>query len=313
MDFIWRHYDGFAFKIFLEGYTLNVKKAVTMAGFFCLSFLITACGGGTAQTTEATNEMTGRITVITREEGSGTRGAFVEIFGVTDADGNDDITQTAEIGNGTSVILSSVESNAQAIAYISLGSLRDSVKALNVDGTKASAENVKNGSYKVSRPFLIATYGQPEKPEVIDFINFIFSQEGQAIVDARGYISPGNAGAFTSNGANGTVVLAGSTSVSPLMEYLQEAYNEINSNVRIEIQASGSSAGLTAAIDGLCDIGLSSRDIRDSEKEKGLIDQLICLDGLAVIVNSQNPLNEITSEQVREIFLGNESDWSFLK
>jgi len=256
--------------------------------------------------------MTGRITVVTREEGSGTRGAFVEIFEVLDDDGNDDITLTAEIGNGTSVILSSVASDRQAIGYISLGSLRDSVKALNIDGAAATADNVRNGSYNVSRPFLIATNGEPSKPEVVDFINFMFSAEGQAIVEDRGYISPGNTGAFSPNGASGTIVVAGSTSVSPLMEYLQEAYNVINANVRVEIQASGSSAGLTAAIDGLCDIGMSSRDVRDSERERGLIDQLICLDGLAVIVNSANPVNNITSEQVREIYLGNENDWSFV-
>jgi len=261
---------------------------------------------------DASDAMTGRITVVTREEGSGTRGAFVEIFEVLDDDGNDDIVQTAEIGNGTSVVLSSVESDKQAIGYISLGSLRDTVKALNIDGAAATADNVRNGSYNISRPFLLATNGEPSKPEVIDFINFIFSADGQAVVEGRGYISPGNTGPFTPNGASGAVVVAGSTSVAPLMEYLQEAYNEINQNSRIEIQSSGSSAGLTAAIDGLCDIGMSSRDVRDSEREKGLIDQLICLDGLAVIVNSSNPITDITSEQVKEIYLGNENDWSFV-
>ena len=293
---------------------MNSKKAISVAGALFLALSMTACGGSDNSSAgiAAPNGMTGRITVVTREEGSGTRGAFVEVFEVVDADGNDDITLTAEIGNGTSVVLSSVESNPQAIGYISLGSLRDTVKALNVDGAAPTAENVRHGSYQAARPFLIATNGEPGRPEVIDFINFIFSEEGQAVVDGRGYISPGNSGAFISNGASGTVVVAGSTSVAPLMEHLQEAYNLINSDSRIEIQSSGSSAGLNAAIDGLCDIAMSSRDVRDSERERGLTDRLICLDGLAIIVHSTNPITGITSEQVREIFLGNQNDWSFV-
>lgn len=299
---------------------MNLKKTISVAGALCLALSMTACGGGSAGNTaeNATNTdggsagMTGSITVVTREEGSGTRGAFVEIFEVVDEDGNDDITQTAEIGNGTSVILTSVENDRQAIGYISLGSLRDTVKALLVDGTAATTDNVKNGSYRVSRPFLIATNGEPIKPEVLDLIHFIFSEEGQNVAEARGYVSLGNNGSFTSNGASGTVVVAGSTSVAPLMEHLQEAYNAINPDVRIEIQSSGSSAGLTAAIDGLCDIAMSSRDIRDSETASGLIGQLICIDGLAVVVNQDNPLNGITSEQVKEIYLGNQNDWSFV-
>ncbi len=272
--------------------------------------------GNSGSATNSNGTELGAISVLSREDGSGTRGAFIELMGIEqkDADGKkvDRTVDTAEITNSTSVMMTTVAGNASAIGYISLGSLDKSVKALKVDGTAPSVEAVKDGSYKVSRPFNIAT-----KAEISDlaqdFINFILSAQGQAVVEDHGYISQGNNGDFTSNGATGKIVVGGSSSVTPVMEKLKEAYTALNANAVIEIQQSDSTTGMNDAIEGICDIGMASRELKDSELEAGLQNTVIALDGIAVIVNNDNPLEGVTSEQVMKIYTGEITNWSELQ
>ena len=253
------------------------------------------------------------VNVLSREDGSGTRGAFIELFGIEekDADGNkvDNTTEEAIITNSTSVMLTSVASDEYAIGYVSLGSLDDTVKAVSIDGAEATVENIKNGTYTIARPFNIATKGEVSDIAQ-DFINYILSEDGQKIVESNGYISQGNSGVFTSNGASGKIVVAGSSSVTPVMQKLLEAYQKVNTGAKIELQENDSTTGMTAAIDGTCDIGMASRELKDSEKSAGLTNQVIALDGIAVIVNNKNSASNITSEQVKAIFTGETTDWN---
>ena len=256
------------------------------------------------------------ITVISREDGSGTRGAFIELFGIEekDADGNkiDNTISTADITNSTSVMMTSIADDEAAIGYISLGSLDNTVKALEIDGAVATAENVKNGSYKVSRPFNIATKGTPNELTQ-DFINYILSADGQAGVEGAGYISEGNTGAYASAGLKGKITVAGSSSVTPVMEKLKEAYIVVNPDVEIEVQQSDSTTGMTSAIEGVCDIGMASRELKDSELAEGLTPTVIAIDGIAVIVNNNNDVKGLTSEQVKGIYTGTITKWSEIK
>lgn len=252
------------------------------------------------------------ISVVSREDGSGTRGAFIELFGVEekDADGNkvDNTTVDANITNNTAVMMSTVAGNPYAIGYVSLGSLNDTVKALKIDGAKATVENIKSGEYKISRPFNIATKGEVSETAQ-DFINFILSEEGQAVVTENNYIAIDNVQAYEGTQPEGKVVVAGSSSVTPVMEKLKEAYAEVNPNAEIEIQQSDSTTGMTSTIDGICDIGMASRELKDSETEAGLTSTVIALDGIAVIVNNDNPVEELTSEQVKSIYVGETTVW----
>jgi phosphate transport system substrate-binding protein len=251
------------------------------------------------------------VTVVSREEGSGTRGAFVELFGVLDVDKKDGTADSAEIVNSTSVVVTSVVGDESAIGYISLGSLNDTVKALRIDSAEATAANVNSGQYKISRPFLIATNSKrPLSAPAKDFIDFIMSADGQNVIGSRGYIKVEDTGAFTGGKAAGKVTVAGSSSVTPAMESLAEAYRKINPKADIEIQQSDSSTGMNAAIEGICDIGMASREIKDSEIQKGLSGKVIAVDGIAVIVNKKNPVSDLTKEQVRRIFKGETDDWA---
>lgn len=250
------------------------------------------------------------VTVVSREDGSGTRGAFTELMGI-EKDGTDRTYAKAEISNSTSVVISTVAGNKNAVGYISLGSLNDSVKAVKVDGVDATADNVKNGSYKISRPFIIATKDGISELAA-DFIKFILSDDGQAIVSEK-YITVGGSGAYTASGLSGKVTLAGSTSVSPLMDELAAAYKELNPDVVIEIQQSGSGAGIQSAIEGVCDIGMSSRELKDSEKEAGLTPTVMALDGIAVIVNKDNSIGTLSSEQIQSIYIGETTSWADVK
>ena len=267
-----------------------------------------------AEDTEAAGgSMSGAITVLSREDGSGTRGAFIELMGIEqkDADGNkvDMTVDTAEITNSTSVMMTTVAGNTNAIGYVSLGSLDTSmVKALNVDGVEATVETVQDGSYAVARPFNIATAGEPEGVAA-DFINFIMSDEGQAVVSEDGYVSQGSTGAFTSDGSEGTITVGGSSSVTPVMEKLAEAYQAVNPNATIEVQQSDSTTGMTSTIDGTYDIGMASRELNEDELAS-LTPTVIAMDGIAVIVNPENPLTDITSEQIMQIYTGEITDWS---
>lgn len=254
------------------------------------------------------------IKVISREEGSGTRGAFIELFGIEekDADGNkvDMTTVEADTTSSTSVMMTAVAGNAYAIGYISLGSLNDTVKAIKIDGVEASVENVKAGTYQVARPFNIAVKeGLSEVAQ--DFIDFIMSAEGQKVIEEAGYVTVADdAAAYSGSKPEGKIVVAGSSSVTPVMEKLKEAYLAINTNAEIEVQQSDSSNGMAWAIDGTCDIGMASRELKDSELEKGLIPTVIAMDGIAVIVNHESVVEELTSEQVKSIFTGESVTWN---
>lgn len=251
------------------------------------------------------------ITVLSREDGSGTRSAFIELFGIeqenADGEKEDMTTVEATITNNTEVMMSTVAGDPYAIGYCSLGSLNDTVKAVKIDGAEATTDNVSAGTYKVSRPFNIVT-GDSVSEVAQDFINFIMSADGQAVVSEGGYISVGEGEAFTSNGATGTVSVAGSSSVSPVMEKLKEAYEAVNSGATIEIQTSDSTTGITSAIEGSCDIGMASRDLK--EEETGVTATKIAIDGIAVIVNKENPVEDLTSDMVKQIFMGEVTAWA---
>lgn len=300
----------------------NWKRFAAVAmSVMCMGTMV-ACGSSGSASNDSKTGSAGSssksqtITVVSREDGSGTRGAFIELFGIEEKDASgkkvDNTTDDATITNSTEVMMTTVAGDEAAIGYTSLGALNSSIKALKVDGAEATAANVKSGTYKISRPFNIATKGTVSEVAQ-DFINYILSEDGQKIVESNGYISQGNSGAFTSNGASGKIVVAGSSSVTPVMEKLLEAYQKVNTGAKIELQESDSTTGMTAAIDGTCDIGMASRELKDSEKSAGLTNQVIALDGIAVIVNNKNSASNITSEQVKAIFTGETTDWSNVK
>ena len=300
----------------------NWKRFAAVAmSVMCMGTMV-ACGSSGSASNDSKTGSAGSssksqtITVVSREDGSGTRGAFIELFGIEEKDASgkkvDNTTDDATITNSTEVMMTTVAGDEAAIGYTSLGALNSSIKALKVDGAEATAANVKSGTYKISRPFNIATKGTVSEVTQ-DFINYILSEDGQKIVESNGYISQGNSGAFTSNGASGKIVVAGSSSVTPVMQKLLEAYQKVNTGAKIELQENDSTTGMTAAIDGTCDIGMASRELKDSEKSAGLTNQVIALDGIAVIVNNKNSASNITSEQVKAIFTGETTDWSNVK
>ena len=254
------------------------------------------------------------ISVVSREDGSGTRGAFIELTEKKkkDADGNkvDNTTLDASITNSTEVMMTTVSGNDYAIGYASLGSLNDTVKAVKVGGVEATADNINAGTYTLARPFNIVT-GDSVSEVAQDFINYIMSEDGQKIISDNGYIEVENTGSFTSSKVKGSIVVAGSSSVTPVMEKLKEAYAKVNSNASIEIQESDSTTGVNSAIEGTCDIGMASRDLKD--EEKGVKATAIAKDGIAVIVNNNNTIDDLTVDQIKDIFTGAVTTWADVK
>lgn len=251
------------------------------------------------------------ITIVSREDGSGTRGAFVELFGIqqeVDGEKVDMTTVDAQVTNNTSVMLTTVAGDEYAIGYVSLGSLDESVKALKIDGAEATEENIENGSYKVSRPFNIAVKEGADNEVANDFITYIMSTEGQKIVADNGYIPVADTKAYDGTKPSGSAVVGGSSSVSPVMEKLIEAYKKVNTGAEIELQTTDSTTGMTSAIDGSYDIGMASRELQDEEKDK-LDSQVIATDGIAVIVNKNNTTDELSSDQVKTIYTGDATTW----
>ena len=312
------------------------KKVLAAVLMGAMVFSMAACGSGdsgsssdsTATEDSASSDSSsdssssdasapsGTISVLSREEGSGTRVAFVELFGVEEenADGEkvDNTTVDAQVTNSTAVMMTGVAQDPQAIGYISLGSLDDSVKALKVDGAEASAENVKNGTYKVSRPFNIVT-GDSLSDVAQDFVDYILSSDGQAIV-GEDYIPVDDAAeAYAGTSPEGSVVVAGSSSVSPVMEKLKEGYEAVNPNASIEIQTSDSTTGVESTISGICDIGMASRELKDTETSEGVTGTQIAIDGIAIIVNNENSMTDITSDQVKQIYTGEVTNWEDLQ
>ena len=303
------------------------KKTVTLLMTMALTAaMLAGCGSSETADTTAAADTTAEadtatadfdteedISVYSREDGSGTSGAFIDLFGVEEKDASgekiDNTTEDATITNNTSVMMTGVAGDDYAIGYVSLGSLNYTVKALKIDGVEPTVENIKSDSYKVYRPFNIATKGEVSEAAQ-DFIDYILSAEGQQIVSDEGYITIDDAApAFAGGQASGSVTVAGSSSVSPVMEKLAEAYMKLNGNVKIEIQTSDSTTGMTSAIDGVCDIGMASRELKDTEAKK-LTATVIAQDGIAVVVNNNNPIDNLTKDQVKSIYVGETTSWS---
>lgn len=286
--------------------------AVTAVG--CGSSNGTDTKGADANQSDATSDWdeTSDVTIVSREDGSGTRGAFIELFGIEEKqdDGTkvDMTTTDAQITNNTSVMLTTVADNEYAIGYVSLGSLNDSVKALKIGGAEATAENIENGSYKVSRPFNIAVKKDLNNKVAKDFMSFIMSTEGQKVVADETYIAVADVKDYAGTKPSGSCVVGGSSSVSPLMEKLIEAYKAVNPNASIELQTSDSTTGMTSTIEGSYDIGMASRELKEEEAAE-LEPTVIATDGIAVVVNNANPLDELSADQVKDIYVGNVSTW----
>ena len=293
---------------------MAVSAAVLALGLFGL-FGCAGNGDGASGATDggasASTSPSGEVSVYSREDGSGTRGAFIELFGIEEKDTNGDKVDltipTAAITNSTSVMMTSVAGDANAIGYISLGSLNNTVKALNIDGAEATAENVKSGTYKVARPFNIVTKdGVSDVAQ--DFIDYIMSSDGQKVVEENGCISVADgAGSYKASGKSGKIVIAGSSSVTPVMEKLAEAYKALNPDVAIEVNQSDSTTGVNMATEGTCDIGMVSRELKDSEN--GVKATVIAQDGIAVIVNPDASVDGLTSDQVKGIYTGELITW----
>lgn len=286
---------------------IDVKKLVGIAVSACVIFsAFTSC-------TEEKWNKNSSINVLSREDGSGTRGAFIELFGVEkkNAQGKkvDYTTDEASITNSTAVMLTTVAGNKYAIGYVSLGSLSSSVKAVKIDGVSATVDNINNGSYKIARPFNVAVRNNLSNVAQ-DFLNYILSSDGQDIIAANKYIKVPATNSYNVSGISGKIVVAGSSSVSPVMEKLIEAYKALNPSVQIELQTSDSTTGVINAIDGTCDIGMASRALKDSEKEKGVREVTIAIDGIAVIINNDNPVESLKKSDVEGIFTGKINSWS---
>lgn len=300
------------------------KLAAISLSVLCVAGMLTGCGGGNSNSSSGASSAGSSsagdakpISIVSREDGSGTRGAFIELFGVQekDADGNkvDNTSVDANIVKSTEVMMTTVANDDFAIGYTSLGALNDTVKALKVDGVEATAENIKGGTYKISRPFNIATKGKVSDV-ADDFMKYIMSSDGQQVIEDNGYIKVDDAAAaFKSSGAEGTVVVAGSSSVTPVMEKLAESYEKVNTKAKIDIQESDSTTGMTSVAEGTCDIGMASRELEDSEKDAGLTPVAIALDGIAVIVNKNNTIDDIKPDMVKSIYVGEVTDWNDVK
>ncbi|MFR0055301.1 MAG: substrate-binding domain-containing protein [Blautia wexlerae] len=282
-----------------------------------IATILTAAVIGATAFTTIVSAASGDITVVSREDGSGTRGAFVELFGIEeekDGEKVDMTTDEASVTNSTSVMMTTVAGDENAIGYISLGSLDDTVKAVKIDGVEATVDNVSNDSYKIARPFNILT-SDKESDAAKDFVNYIMSSDGQKIVEDNGYIKEAaDAKAYeAADGVSGKVVVAGSSSVTPVMEKLAEGYEAVNKDVTVEVQQSDSTTGVNmAATEGTVDIGMASRDLKDEEKDLGLTATVIARDGIAVIVNKDNDVDELTSDQVKAVYTGETTTWEDL-
>lgn len=299
----------------LEDLEMKSKILVACALSAMAAFGMVGCGNN-SEKTSAKND---KIIVVSREDGSGTRGAFIELFGIEqkDAQGKkfDMTTENASITNSTAVMMTTIAGSKEAIGYISLGSLNDTVKGVKIDGVEVSTTNVKNGSYKISRPFNIVLKKDSKNNNVVavDFVKYILSKEGQSVIGKAGYIGNDNAADYVAANVKGKVVVAGSSSVTPVMEKLKEAYIKKNAGVNIEVQQSDSTTGVKAALSGICDIGMASRALKESEVNKGAESIVIAQDGIAVIVNKKNKYDSLTKAQVSNIFMGKLQSWNEIK
>lgn len=283
--------------------TRTSKLASVFTSVALAAAMLASCGGSSD-----------KITVISREDGSGTRGAFIELTGIEEKDPNgnktDNTKKDALICKSTDVVLTQVSGDKNAIGYISFGSLNDTVKALKVEGVEPSTATIESGDYKIVRPFNIAVKdGLSDAAQ--DFENYILSSEGQDVIEGAGYIKiDKSATAFSSNNASGKVVVSGSSSVTPVMEKLAESYQKVNTNVTVDVQQSDSSTGIKDAINGTSDIGMASRDISDDELSQGIKSVTIAQDAIAVIVNKDNSVDDISMDDIKAIYTGTKTTWS---
>ncbi|MEG2117072.1 MAG: substrate-binding domain-containing protein [Clostridia bacterium] len=285
----------------------TIRKIISLA-LVCVLAIAAFAGCGNSKE---------NITVYSRESGSGTRSAFIELVGIMEKDSEgksiDKTIATADVTNSTQVMMTQVSSNKFGIGYISLGTLNDTVKALKIDGAAATVENIKNDSYKIKRPFNILTKGETTNAVAKDFINYIMSKEGQEVISNKGYImAKENTAEFDGKKPSGKIVVGGSSSVFPVMEKLVESYLKINSNAQIELQQSDSTSGVNNVKEGLYDIGMASRDLKTAEIESGVKNIVIAIDGIAVIVNKENSIDGLTKTQIKEIYTGKISSWTEL-
>lgn len=297
---------------------MKLKSFGKVALILALGASLVACGGNKKEETtanaggEKTEELSS-INVITREQGSGTRSAFTELTGVLVKDGDKEVDNTyseAAVQSSTDAVLTTVQNDASSIGYISLGSLNDDVKALKVEGVEATPENIKSNTYKLARPFNVA-YKKDVDEKAMDLIKFIMSDEGQKICEEEGYVGDAKGETYEAINNDAKLTIAGSTSVTPLMEKLVEAYKAKNPDVVIDIQSNGSSAGMTAAMEGTAQLGMASRDLKDEEKE-ALDFTVIARDGIAVIVNKENKVEDVTMDDLQKVFTGELTDWANL-
>ena len=297
---------------------MKLKKFITVVAMTAMvGTLAVGCGksdskdNSSDKKSESSWDSSNDITILSREDGSGTRGAFIELFGIEEEKNGEKVDMTtdeAQITNSTSVMMTTVAGDDYSIGYVSLGSLDDSVKALKIDGAEATAENIKAGKYKVSRPFNIAVKKDMKNEVAKDFINYVMSEEGQKIVSDNGYIPVDGAKPYSGKEVSGKVVVGGSSSVSPVMEKLIEGYKAVNSKANVELQTTDSTTGMTSTIDGSYDIGMASRDLKDDEAAK-LQNTVIATDGIAVIVNKNNTTDELSADQVKSIYTGDATTW----
>lgn len=289
---------------------LNKKYLVSALAVVMLA----GCGSSTGTNGNDAFDTSVDITVISRESGSGTRGAFVELTGVeskNDAGEKvDNTTDEAQVVNSTAVVLTTVANDPYAIGYISLGALNDTVKAVSVDGEEPTVENIKSGDYTLSRPFNVATKGESDNPVVKDFMAYIMSEEGQTIVSEEGYIPLDDVKPFEGTNPKGHIVVGGSSSVSPVMEKLIEAYMAVNTNADVEIQTSDSTTGMTNTIGGSYDIGMASRELKQEELDSGLVNTVIATDGIAMIVNKENTVEDLSKDTIKGIYAGELTTWA---
>lgn len=282
----------------------------------------TASAAETTETAESTEaaatdfDADQDITVITREDGSGTRGAFIELTGVEEKnDAGEKVDMTTEAAatqNSTNGVMTAVANDETAVGYISLGSLNDTVKAVTVGDVEANAENVSNGTYTLARPFNIVTNGEATDPVAVDFIAYCMSADGQALATEEGYIGAEGA-EYTSTQPSGSITVGGSSSVSPLMEKLIEAYAAVNPNATIEMLTTDSTTGVTGALDGTYTIGMASRELKEEETAEGAAATVLAMDGIAVVVNPANPIENLTVDQIKSIYVGETTVWSELQ
>ena len=295
---------------------IAVLSVATMAAGLAVGCGSSDSGSSDDKSSKGDWDSSNDITIVSREDGSGTRGAFIELFGIEekkDGEKVDMTTDDAQITNSTSVMLTTVAGDDYAIGYVSLGSLNDTVKALKIDGEEATEQNIKDGKYKICRPFNIATKKGADNELAKDFISYIMSKEGQQVISDNGYIGDDSAEAYAGTKPSGKVVVGGSSSVSPVMEKLKESYEKANGGkITVEVQQSDSTTGITSAAEGICDIGMASRELKDEETKENLTATEIARDGIAVVVNNDNDIDELTSDQVKAIFTGETTDWEDL-